>query len=535
LVPWHNAEGQVGGIIIFNELITEKKRAEDSLRIAHETLLTILDSIDATIYVADMKNHEILFMNKYMKELFRGDLKGKKCWEVFRGEAKPCVHCTNDKLLDEKGNASGVCIWEGLNPITGRWYINYDRAIRWIDGRMVRIQIAMDITEIKTLQEEHAKIESQLHQARKMEAIGTLAGGIAHDFNNLLMGIQGYTSLMLMDMPPGSPNHDRLKSIEQVIERGAELTSKILGYARKGRFENRVMELNPLISETAETIGRTRKNMTLRLNLDKALYPIEADTSQIQQVLFNLFINASDAMPQGGVLAVSTANTTDSSIKSDLFTATPGRYVCLTVSDTGVGIDKNHIDRIFEPFFTTKEMGRGTGLGLASVYGIVKSHGGYIEVMSEKGQGALFTVYLPATDKSPKHPDPSKTPTPSYKGIVLLVDDEPMILQVGKLMLEKLGFSVFCASNGKAAVALYEKHANEVTLVILDMIMPGMSGGETYDTLAGMNKTVKTILSSGYSMDGQAREIMEKGCSGFIQKPFTLEQLSAKIKEVLGH
>lgn len=244
------------------------------------------------------------------------------------------------------------------------------------------------------------RMEAQLLAAQKIEAIGTLAAGIAHDFNNLLAGILGCTSLILLDIRETHPHYDKLKEIERLVKNGASLTSQLLGYARKGKYEIKLFNLNQIVKDTSETFGRTRKEITIHRELAEDLFVIEADQRQIEQVLFNLYGNAADAMPGGGDLILKTRNCTHEEMQGNLFQPKPCNYVLLTVTDTGIGMDKKTMKRIFDPFFTTKEMGRGTGLGLASVYGIIKGHGGYIDVSSEKGQGTTFKVYLPGDRKN---------------------------------------------------------------------------------------------------------------------------------------
>ena len=395
-----------------------------------------------------------------------------------------------------------------------------------IGNKKLLLTMFLDMTEQK-------RLEVQLHHAQKMEAIGTLAGGISHDFNNLLMGIQGNVSLMLLHIDTEHPHYDRLKSIEKQVQSGAKLTSHLLGYARKGKYEVKPIDLNDLVRETSESFGRTRKDISIHRQLREELFAIVADSGQIEQVLWNLFVNAADAMPGGGDLILKTHNVTHEDMKDKLYDPKPGSYVLLTVADTGMGMDKQTIDRIFDPFFTTKEMGRGTGLGLASAYGIIKAHAGYIDVESEKGVGTTFSIYLPSSEKEVQKVVRVAKEVIEGKETVLLIDDEEVISEVGKDLLEAIGYRVLTARDGKEAIEIYKNNRDKIDLVILDMVMPRMSGGEAYDKMKEISPNVKVLLSSGYSIDSQAKEILARGCDAFIQKPFGMRELSQKIREVL--
>ncbi len=405
------------------------------------------------------------------------------------------------------------------------------------NGRKIKgiYGVARDITERKRSEEEKKLLEAQLRQAQKMEAIGTLAGGIAHDFNNLLMAIQGNASLMLFDLEQNHEHYDRLRNIEKLVESGSRLTSQLLGYARKGRYEVRPIDLNQLVQYACETFSRTRKEIRIKLHLEKHLAAIEADAGQVEQVLMNLLVNAADAMKGGGTVTIRTANTTHEEMRGKLYNPKPGRYVLLTVSDTGVGMDEKTKERIFEPFFTTKEMGRGTGLGLASTYGIIKGHGGFIDVESQPGRGAAFFIYLPASTKKISKAHRAHEGVARGQGTVLLIDDEDMVLEIGRALLETMGYRVITAKEGEEAIAIYEKQGSGIDLVLLDVVMPGLGGGEVFDRLKAMNPDLKCLLLSGYSIDGEASEILQRGCDGFIQKPFKLRDLSKSIREILHH
>jgi two-component system cell cycle sensor histidine kinase/response regulator CckA len=380
---------------------------------------------------------------------------------------------------------------------------------------------------------QHRKLEAQYHQAQKMESIGTLSAGIAHDFNNLLMGIQGKSSLMLLDIDSTHPHYKELKSIQKQVQSGIKLTRQLLGYARRDRHEVKPIDLNELVEETSETFGRIKKEITIYRELAEDLYTIEADLGQIEQVLLNLYVNAADAMPGGGDLILKTMNTSHEHMTGKVYDPKAGNYVLLMVTDTGTGMDEETMECIFDPFFTTKEMGRGTGLGLASAYGIIKGHGGYIDVESTKGYRTTFRIYLPVPENKDYEAVKSAEQFIKGTGTVLLVDDEDVILEVGQELLETMGYRVLIARNGKEAIDIYRKNWNDIDIVLLDMVMPHMGGAKAYEWMKEINPNVKVILSSGYSMEGQATEILNRGCDSFIQKPFTMRELSKRIKEVL--
>ncbi|MCK4389266.1 MAG: GAF domain-containing protein [Desulfobacterales bacterium] len=387
--------------------------------------------------------------------------------------------------------------------------------------------------QLNEVQQELLESIKLFHQAQKMEAIGTLAGGLAHDYNNILTGIQGNTSLMLLGVDSSHPHYERLKNIEQSVQRGAELTKQLLGFAMGGKYELKPTDLNELIEDQNRIFGRTKKEITIHTKYRKDIWTVEVDQGQIDQVLLNLYVNAWQAMPGGGDLYIETENITIDENFSKHYQAEPGRYVKISVIDTGVGMDEATRERIFEPFFTTKEKGRGTGLGLASVYGIIKNHGGIINVDSKNGEGTTFNIYLAASEKEVIKE--KELPEELLKGTetVLLVDDEDMIIDVGKDVLKTLGYKVLPARGGKEAIEIYEKSKDKIDMVILDMIMPEMGGREVYDHLKEINPDIKVLLSSGYSANVPVMEILERGCDGFIQKPFNMKQLSQKLRDVL--
>lgn len=507
--------------------ITKRKRAEEALRESEQKYRTLVERADEGIAI--VQNGLLKYVNPHLAETI-----GYTVAELTDTPFSDYIHPDErlSVLENYKRRMAGEdapSTYEGAvsHKAGGKIDVEFDVGLITYQGNPAVFTIVRDLTERKSL-------EAQLRLAQKMEALGTLAGGIAHNFNNLLTGIMGNSSLVLLETDPTHPNCEHLKNIEKLVESGAKLTRQLLGYAREGRYEVRPISLNQVVGETANTFATMRKDIRVHQELAGDLPDIRADWGQVEQVLLNLCVNAADAMPGGGDLFLKTMNVTDKDMGAKPYKISPGAYVLLTVRDTGIGMDKETRERVFDPFFTTKGMGRGTGLGLASVYGIVKAHGGYIDVESEKGQGATFSLYFPTSERRAKEAVKSTKHLTKGTGTILLVDDEHMVLEVSVKMLERLGFAVLEAKEGREAIDIYEAHKNEIDLVVLDMIMPGMGGGETYDHMKEINPGVRVLLSSGYSLDGQASEILNRGCDGFIQKPFKMEELLGKVTETMG-
>jgi two-component system cell cycle sensor histidine kinase/response regulator CckA len=519
-------------IVIFND-VTKQKLSEGTLREINKFLRSILDSSSNIAIISTDPDNNILFWNKGAENIlgYRAEeVVGLQPLEILYpgDEEKRKVAEMRLKVVEDKMPVNFE-IQEATKDGRKIW-VNLNLAPRFDDkGNVVGILgIGEDISERKSL-------ANQLHNAQRMKSIGTLAGGLAHDFNNLLMGIQGNASLMLLDSDPKSPHYEKLKNIEQYVRSGTEVTRQLLGFARGGKYEVKPTDLNRLIKKDLEIFGRTKKEITIKSKLQKDLWAAEVDRGQINQVLLNIYVNASQAMPGGGKMYVETKHATIENINAKLLAIEPGKYIIISITDTGKGMDSATQQRIFDPFFTTGQMRRGTGLGLASAYGIIRNHGGIITVDSIKGEGTTFNVYLPASKK--KVAEEKVTDEKVLQGIesVLLVDDEEMIIDVGRLMLETMGYRVLIAKNGKEALSVYQKNKDQVDIVILDIIMPDMGGGITYDRLKEINPHIKVLLSSGYSIDGEASEILDRGCNGFIQKPFSLKQLSLEIRKVLDN
>ena len=380
---------------------------------------------------------------------------------------------------------------------------------------------------------ERQRLQSQLQNAERMEALGTLAGGIAHDFNNMLMGIQGRSSLISMELEASHTVLEHVRAIDEYICSAKDLTNQLLGLARGGKYEVKPTDINELILKTVNMFGRTKKEITIETKLHNANIVVEVDRSQIEQVLLNLYVNAWQAMPEGGALSIESKDVALGNKDCKPYRIEPGRYVHMSVSDTGIGMEQKTLQRIFDPFFTTKEKTRGTGLGLASAYGIIKNHGGIINAQSELGRGTTFNIYLPITEKMVVNESSSKQTISIGYETVLLVDDEDIIIDVGQALLKNLGYKVIGVKSGKEAIEVVRRMTTGIDLVILDMVMPGMDGGKTLDRIRAICPKMPVMLSSGYAMNSQAKQILSRGCSSFIQKPFNIYELSKKIRQIL--
>jgi PAS domain S-box-containing protein len=509
--------------------ITEQKQAQLALQQSEERYRSLVENTMDGIYIAEVPTGKFIFLNQRACELFGYSQKdGLKLtiWDVISPEG----HETAKKRIKtwlEKPDLKLDSVFYTVSRRDGSKFLaEVSSSIVIYKGKQVIQGTVRDITEKQSLQ-------NQLQQAQRLESIGTLAGGIAHDFNNILTGIQGQASLMLLNATATHPFNENLKDILGFVKRAVDLTRQMLDFARGGKYEVRPTQVNHLLERSASMFGRTRKEIKIHLNMQDDLWITEVDQRQIEQVLLNLYVNAWQAMPDGGNLFLQTENfiIDDNYIKS--FQVKPGKYVRVSVTDTGIGMDKTTQQKIFDPFFTTKEMGRGTGLGLASAYGIVKNHDGIINVYSEPGQGTTFCIYLPTSDRDMVDETSKPVALSKGEGSLLLVDDEKFILDVGKQMLQSLGYRVYVAGNGKTAVEIYRKNQKDIQMVILDMVMPEMNGVKTFAELKKLNPDLKVLLASGYSINRDVTELLDRGCRGFIQKPFDIWQLSKKVNDIL--
>jgi two-component system, cell cycle sensor histidine kinase and response regulator CckA len=514
-------------VAVVSKDITGRRLAEEALQKSEEKYRLLIENSNEAIFV--IREGRIKFANSRL-----GQLTGYNSEELMDLTFSNLVLSEDQDMVDERQrsalsqeNFTGHYSFRIISKVSSTiWVEASSVGIIW-ENEPVTLNFMHDVTKQK-------KTEVRLFQAQKMESIGTLAGGIAHDFNNLLMGIQGHASLALLQLNAQMPSYEHLKTIETLVMSGSDLTKQLLGFARGGKYEVKAVDLNALIHKTSETIGRTKKEIKIYRNLAPDLWLVDIDQGQIEQVLLNLYVNAWQAMPGGGELYLATSNAL---LEENRYKSSDGKsslYVKISVTDTGVGMDEKTKERIFEPFFTTKEMGRGTGLGLASAYGIIKNHNGFINVYSEKGQGTTFNIYLPVSTQKEIKDQIKQQDDKIVKGTetILIVDDEAMIISVGRGLLESLEYTILTAQDGPSALAIYKESKDRIDLVILDMVMPEMNGGEVFDELKKINSNVKVLLSSGYSLNGQASKIINRGCVGFIQKPFTIRDIASQLRRI---
>jgi len=523
-------EGLIAGTVLAVENITERRLAVEQLRSAKEYTENLIQAACVMILGLDLKG-EVTLLNRTAEEVTgygAEELLGKNWFETVMGAEAFYKMCTIPRLAVESVNR---CAFE--NQIVTRG--GAVRTISWRNSSIVEngeavgtLCFGIDITE-------HRKIEAQLRHSQKMESIGQLAGGVAHDFNNMLSVILGYAQLGQIEAPEESSLDLYLQEIVKAGERSRDMVRKLLAFSRKEIISPRAVNLNAHCIETEKTLGRLIGE-EVRFNFLPAtsLWTVKIDPSQVDQILMNLAVNARDAMPGGGDLTIKTENAViDDAFCDYRLDAKPGEYTCLTVADTGSGMDRELIKRIFEPFFTTKEVGKGTGLGLATVYGIVTQNGGFIDVESEPGQGTSFRIYLPRLPDEPEAETKSAQHALEGSGTVLIVEDDAMLRLMATQMLEKIGFSVLQAEGPRSALAICGDPGTHIDLVLSDIVMPEMNGIEMAKGIAGLRPDTKVLFMTGYSSDIIAnRGILTDEGMHYIQKPFDMEGLHAKIMEV---
>jgi len=641
-------------LISIGEDITERRQAEEMLKYSKLQFEAVVNNLDSAIYIADMKSNEILFMNQHMKDEFGEDLTGKICWQVIHNnQDAPCEFCTNDRLIDADGNPKKPYVWEFYNQILENWYELRDQVIPWLDGRLVRMEIATDITERRetedALRESEAKyrdlvenineviyavdknglitylspaiesksgynreeliglylsefayhedlprlmeqfpkilsghlerseyrlvaksgevywvsassrpvyegdqvvgltgvmaditeskrLQAQLLQSQKMESIGTLTGGVAHDFNNILYMITGNAELALEDIPEWNPVHNNLKEIKAAGLRAAGIVNQLLNFSRKTDLKLKPIGAITVIKDALKFIRSTiPATVQIRKHLPDRDITILADPTQIHQVVMNLCTNASQAMEEtGGILEINVEKETLTEDSAGSYPGlTAGEYIKITVSDTGPGIDTEIIDRIFDPYFTTKEFGKGSGMGLTVVHGIVKNHGGAITVDSEPEKGATFTILFPVVSEKPVAVVKTPDEIPLGTETILFVDDEKSIVNIIGKMLERLGYKVETKLNPVDALELFQSKPDEFDLVITDMTMPQMTGVKLSEKLKDVRSDIPVIICTGHSSQIDEEKAKELGIAAYVMKPIVMSGFAKTIRLVL--
>ncbi|GAB6907179.1 hypothetical protein JCM12296A_30160 [Desulfosarcina cetonica] len=521
------AEHEILGIASMDGIPVFARRMTKELLGRNRHLETILESMNEGI--VEMYTGQVVYANSAAVNLFGVPLQhllSARLGELFAENYREHI----DALVQGRTKTSAVGLDRPLE-LNGRQIVVRSFPVKGESD--TTILLITDVTAQRDL-------EYQLQHMRRMDAIGNLAGGIAHNFNNLLMGIQGNVSILIQDKKTGDPGYDELAGIERCIDSGAKLTRQLLSFAKGGQYSMEMVDLNGIIEKSVGMFARTRKEINVVSHLAEDSVMAEVDASQIELVLMDLFVNAWHAMSKGGLLTVSTTTVALDEMFVKPYHLSPGQYQCIAVADNGAGMDEKTVERIFEPFYTTRHMGEGTGLGLASVFGIIKKHRGIITVESRLGYGTTFFVYLPAARILQKPKDAVAPPAGATEqtlkkgsGTILVVDDEEYILRADQAMLSELGYTVMLANGGKEALKVFEANKDRIDLIILDLIMPDLSGELVYDRVKALQPNVRVILSSGYSIEGQAETLLKKGCEGFIQKPYNLSQLAEKIRETL--
>ena len=532
--PQRDDRGRVSAIYVGVKDISDRKQAQELLAQSAKSWAVTFDAIADAIILLDM-DRRIKQCNAAFTTLVgisQEEIIGRKCHEVIKGGIGSMEECPFVKMAVEGKRESME-----LEILGKAFEVMTDPILDEHGVQTGSVYILADITNRKKLEKEKALVEEELRQAMKMEAIGHLAGGIAHDFNNMLAGIMGNAEFLQLKLAGEPEAAEFAKKIITTTEHAASLTSQLLAFSRKGRYRQVALDLHTLICETAGILADTiDRRIKIELDLRASPSTIQGDPSQLESALMNLSLNARDAMPDGGQLRFSTecVDMDRMQIEQTQLKMAAGRYIRVLVSDTGIGMPPEVQRRLFEPFFTTKAPGKGTGLGLAGVYGTVMNHGGSIQFTSEPGRGSTFTLCLPmAVGAEPERSSPRRENNHTGKGNLLIVDDEPSILEIARLFLEKHGYTVHACGSSRDALEFFREHHGEIDLVVLDMIMPDMDGHSTFSQMKLIDPDVRVLLSSGYSVDGDATDMMQQGACGFVQKPFRMAELTGKVSEAL--
>ena len=519
--------------------VTERKRAEEALVASGERYRTLFEGAAEGILVADIKGQQFKYANPAICRML-----GYTAEELTRlGVAD--IHpkeALDHVAADFETQARGEMILSYEIPCLRKdgsvIYVSIATASVVIGGRKCNVGFFTDISERKRAEQEMAALQEQLRQSQKMEAIGQLAGGIAHDFNNLLTIIKGYSQLSLMELKEGNALKVNIEQIEKAANRAADLTGRILAFSRHQIMDMKVLNLNTIVENLEKMLHRMiGENIELKMYLTEDFGRVKTDAGQIEQVIMNLAVNARDAMPHGGKFTIETANVElDEEYARKHADVTPGHYVMLSVSDTGIGMTPEVKERVFEPFFTTKKKGEGTGLGLSTVYGIVKQSGGHIWVYSEVGKGTTLKIYLPRVDEpldEIRKEGVVREGLPRGSETILVVEDEEVVRKLTVRILQEQGYRVLEGGQGIDAFPIADEHEGQIHLLLTDVVMPKMSGKELAGRIAPLRPGIKVLYMSGYTDNAIAHHgILDKGIN-FIQKPFTVDGLARKVREVL--
>ena len=519
--------------------ITRQKATEQALKKSEERFRLLSEESPLGISLINPEGR-YEYVNPAFNKIFGYSLDdfstGKEWFEIAYPDPEYRARVIHDWLHDLEGRRNGAARSRSFDVRCK------DGSIKSILFRPVRTEaygqvvLYEDITQSLYHEAEKARLQAQLQQAQKMEAVGTLAGGVAHDFNNLLQAINGYTELLIMKKSGEDPDHKHLTAIQNACFRASDLVRQLLLFSRKAESKQKTVSLRREVEQAVSMLERTIPKMVqIQVNVDDSPWLVMADPVQIEQLLLNLGSNAADSMPDGGKLLFEIENVSiGSDNANDHLGALPGKYVLLTVSDTGQGMGKEILDKIFDPFFTTKDFGKGTGLGLASVYGIVKTHGGHITCNSEPGRGTIFKVYLPAMIQA-EAMDAGRVKKDIPRGVetVLLVDDEDDIRSFAEQGMRKFGYKVLTAGTGEEALAVYSERSSEIDIIVLDLGMPGMGGRKCLEELLRLDAQVKVVIATGYSIDGQDNKSIRTGAKGYVGKPYQLVDLINTVREVL--
>ena len=537
--PYRGPSERVELGISVNVDISGLVEAREALAESETRFRTVVEEINAIVVEIDREGRTRLFnraaerLTGYKEE----EVLGEEYFSLFLPEReRDRVVATFREILGGKEVADYV------NAVRTR--DGSERLVSWTSKAVCNergeprgiVAIGADVTERRKMEEEKERLRHNLAQAQKMEAIGSLAGGIAHDYNNILGAIIGHTSRLQSRMAPDDPHRETVGKVQEYAERAAKLTTELIGFARGGKYHVEPLLLNDVVNDVVAIISRSfDKSIEIRTDLDPALRAVDGDRGQLRHSLLNLCLNARDAMKTGGTLSLNTRSAVLSAAEAKQYhVGRPGACAVLSITDTGEGMTEEVKQRLFEPFFTTKREEGQTGMGLPMVYGIVKNHNGGIHVESSPGRGTCFTVTLPASDRSERiRPALPQEPAAGGTGTILLVDDEPAIRDMGKEMLTALGYDVLLAEDGEAACRIFAEHGRGIALVLLDIVMPKMGGKETFASIRRMAPRIPVLLSSGYTVEGVAQEILDEGADGFIQKPYRMSDLARVLHSIL--